>query len=245
MINRREAVAGMIGTMAVPALASAPPEPQTAAGSKYETALTGGASAEEKLPMVLALHFFSGNPAQMLGWVSKITLKARIIAPYGNVPVDDGYAWWPEAAEKAAGGPEAAIRKAAASLAAFIDALLARHPTIGKPIVTGLSHGGDVSYALALLHPDKVSAAAPIGARILPALAPAGAAASRKIDAFQGETDPIVPAAPNIRAIETLRAVGIPIRLHLAPATGHALPAALGADVRDTIEGRIRELRQC
>ena len=249
MISRRDAVAGLLGTMAVPALAAAPAasSPQTGGGFRYETALTAGAAADERLPIVLALHFFSGTPAMMLGWLSKLNVKARIVAPYGKVAVDDGYAWWPEAAEKGVGGAELAIRLAAESLARFIDALLERHPTVGLPVAVGLSHGGDLSFALARRHPDKVGAAAPIGARLLTTLAPSSLPSPplRKIDAFQGETDQIVPAAPNIRAVEGFRQSGAPVRLHLVPGVGHALPAALAADVRDTIESRIREMRGC
>ena len=51
------------------------------------------------------------------------------------------------------------VRFAADQLAAFTQIMMARYPTTGRPIVTGVSQGGSMAYALAAYHPEAFIAA--------------------------------------------------------------------------------------
>jgi predicted peptidase len=93
--------------------------------------------------------------------------------------------------------------------------------------LTGLSMGGYGAWSLALAHPERFAALAPIcgGGDILPVLL-AGAQQRRALRtlgiwAFHGAKDPIVPLAESERMVAALRDVGNHVRLTVYPEGGH------------------------
>lgn len=93
--------------------------------------------------------------------------------------------------------------------------------------LTGLSMGGYGAWHLALAHPERFAALAPIcgGGDILPVLLadPKQLRALRTLAiwAFHGAKDPIVPLTESERMVAALKAAGNHVRLTVYPEGGH------------------------
>jgi phospholipase/carboxylesterase len=208
-----------------------------AAGVRFIETVTGGASASDTLPLVVAIHGFSGKPNDFLtlATLSSLTARARVVAPYGLAPAGDGFAWFDGSDGRQL--PEN-MRRAADSLAAMIDALVKSRPTAGKPIVTGFSQGGMMSYALAVLHPDLVRAAFPASGYLPPPLCPSAWPAGKempRLHAFHGAADGAIPIARDRATVQQLAALGLHVELTVYPGEGHVVSTRMKRDLRQAL----------
>ena len=125
-------------------------------------------------------------------------------------------------------------------IAAALAALVAARPTVGKPLVTGFSQGGIMTFALAVTHPEALAAAFPIGGLLPPSLYPSAALSSRPrpaklppVAAFHGASDLAVPTRGARASIAELRRAGYPAELREYAGVEH--------DISDEEEGEILE----
>jgi phospholipase/carboxylesterase len=215
--------------------------PTEAAGVRYLEQITGGAAPGDALPLVIGIHGYGDRPESYSGLFEGFPQKARFIFPYGE-PHGEGYSWFAPSPRFNPDNIAAGTERAAHRLAAMIAALSAARPTVGRPIVTGFSQGGMLSYALAVLHPESVGEAFPVGGLLTPPHWPSTWAVGMtqaRIEAFHGDADPVVPIAVDRQGVARLRAVGFNVELHEYPGVPHtvtpemrrALHAALGAAV--------------
>jgi phospholipase/carboxylesterase len=222
----------------VPTAASGPTE---AAGLRFLERVTGGAQPSDPLPLVIGIHGRGGSPEHFVHALSGFTARARIILPYAPDPYGPGFTWFPDWQDDAqlADG----TRRAADRLAAMIRDLVAHRPTLGKPIVTGFSQGGMLSFTLAVLHPDLVAAAFPCSGFLAPPLYPSAwpADAPRpRIHAFHGTDDDTVPIALARATVKRLADVGLPVALSEYPGVRHAIPPSEQHDLIEAIEAALR-----
>lgn len=211
-----------------PAASAAKPEP---APLESLERITGGGSASEPLPLVVAMHGLGDRPEAFGELYAGFPGKARIVLLRAPDPWGDGFSWFPFRAKDGDELRSRGIAAAAELVVSMLDVLEARHPPRGKPIVTGFSQGGMLSFAIAARHPDRVRAALPIGGVLPPPLWPAldaGRPAVRII-ALHGETDDLVPLAPTRAGVDALAARGFEARLESFPGVGHRIPAPLRA----------------
>lgn len=213
--------------------AGAPPSARTSpavvAPLGWTVRLTGGATESEALPLVVAMHGLGDRPEAFGELYSGFDVKARIVLLRAPDPWGSGFSWFPfrpsDGDELRAGGISAAAERVVASFAT----LEGKYPTRGKPVVTGFSQGGMLSFAIAARYPDRVRAALPIGG-VLPApLWPthdAGSPAVR-IVALHGELDERVPLGPTQSGVAALRSHGFDARLESFPGVGHSIPDPL------------------
>ena len=209
---------------------------------RYLEQVTGGAAAEDTLPLVIGIHGHGDRPDSYSGLFEGFPFKARFIFPYGE-PYEQGYSWFALAPRFNPDSIAAGTERAAHRLAGMIAALSAARPTVGRPIVTGFSQGGMLSYALSVLHPESLGEAFPVGGLLTPPHWPSTWAVGKtqaRIEAFHGDADPVVPIAVDRQGVARLRAVGFSVELHEYPGVAHtvtaemrrALHTALGAAVR-------------
>lgn len=213
--------------------------PPEAAGVRYLERLTGGAVPGERVPLVIAIHGLGDRPEHFADVFAGLPVKARLVLPYGE-PWNEGFSWFPpgslgDDAKLAEGTSRAADR-----LAAMIAELVRAQPAAGKPIVTGFSQGGMLSFTLAVRHPEVVGAAFPVGGLLAPALVPAAwpkGVDRPAITAFHGTADERVPFARARETVERLKAVGLDATLVEHPGVGHAIPPALRSQLLQAIAG--------
>ena len=192
---------------------------------------TGGATAGDGSPIIVAIHGLGDNPSSFSGLFRGFPAKAHFVIPAGGLRWGDGFAWWPiqgRIDEKSmADGIAAATERLAGAIPSW------RGQVSGKPIITGFSQGGMLSFAMAAKHPELVGEAVPVAgllpASMLPAAWPAGAPMPR-VFALHGEADTRVPFALGQKAVEGLRALGLTAELKPYPGVQHTVSAEMRRD---------------
>jgi phospholipase/carboxylesterase len=187
------------------------------AGVRYLEHMTGGARPDERVPMIVALHPMDGDPADFLPLLRRYHRRARLILPYGH-PSGGMYFWYDSVREDVAAP---VVAREADRIAGALAALVAARPTVGKPLVTGFSQGGIMTFALAVTHPEALAAAFPISGLLPPSLYPSAALSSLPrpatlppIAAFHGDSDLAVPTRGARASIAELQSAGYTAELH-------------------------------
>jgi len=192
---------------------------------RYLEVVKGGASADQKLPLVVMIHGLGDRPRDV--WVEQSGVPMRVVMPQAPEPHGDGYAWFPyrvgdnDPVQLARG-----VAHAAGQLARALELLAQGRPTAGRPIVGGFSQGGMLSYALAILHPQVLGEAYPISGMLPRPLWPAaGPVVARPlpIRAQHGDADEVVSIAPARALGKHLRALGYDMTLQEVPGVGHRI----------------------
>lgn len=214
-------------------------EVERLAGYCYERFVVNAAPDAEALPVVIALHWSTSTPAEFQAHVRGLQQPARVVMPQGPYPKKAGFSFYPASPnyyELPADEKMPHLLQEADRLSAFITAVSKKYPSPVKPVLLGASQGGDLSYAIAIRNPDRISLAIPLLATIderLIGKAPAGAVPVR---AFHGADDRIVPLADAGRHVAALASAGHDARLRAYPGTGHDIPVDMQRDYLRTID---------
>ena len=233
-----------------PAPAAKPVEPTPAlpqvAGVHYLELVTGGADANAELPMIIAIHGLGDSPEGFSMLLASFDRPARVILPRALDPYEPGWSWFPiRARDTDVEALAAGIERATDALAPAIAALTEQRPTKGKPIVTGFSQGGMLSFTLAVHHGELFSAAFPVGGWLPPPLWPkpeADAKQSPPIVAFHGDADVAVKIEPTEAAVRNLQKSGYAVELNVYAGVGHAIPEDMRDDLLDGLRDAIAKL---
>lgn len=198
--------------------------------------ITGGASADEPLPLVVALHGLGDEPANFSELFKAFDRKARFIIPRGPLPQEKGYAWMQPTGPSNEVAP--VIQRSADRVASLIDEMTESKPTKGKAIVTGFSQGGVIAFMVAARQPERIGAAVPV-AGWLPQFAWPDEARfvgnSPVVRALNGETDEIVKALDVRRCIVKLRMLKVDATVRLYKGVGHSLSSNMRRDLFATL----------
>jgi len=105
-------------------------------------------------------------------------------------------------------------------LNALLDEIIARHPVDTECVyLTGISMGGFGTWSLAIEHPERFAAIAPICGGGPPYVA--HRLERTPVWAFHGARDDIVPLQESERMVEAVRAAGGDAKLTIYPEAGH------------------------
>lgn len=200
----------------------------TLEGIDYLVGVTGGADPTAELPLVVAVHGLGDRPDRFRlfrGYPHPL----RVVRPRGTSPHGGGFSWFDVKVDDVDRAETVvSLRQAGDRLARFLTALRRAHPTKGKPILTGFSQGGMLSFTVGARHPEAIAVAIPLAGwlppPITPEQAPAGAVS---IFALHGEEDPILPLAPTERSVAALREAGFDAHLTTYPGVAHQLSEAM------------------
>lgn len=207
----------------------------------YLEFVTAGADPETPLPMIVAIHGLGDSPQKFRALLDGFDRPARVILPRGIDAYEEGWSWFPlRARDPDVAALAQGIDRAADLLAPAIEQLCKQRPTVGKPIVTGFSQGGMLSFALAVEHGDLFSAALPIGGWLPEPLWPReGKPGAPPILAFHGEADVAVRYEPTKIAVEHLRTLGFAVELSTYVGVGHAIAPDIHADLMQALRDRL------
>jgi phospholipase/carboxylesterase len=218
----------------------AEPEFQRAGPLFFVETVSGQAKPDDELPMIVAIHGLGDDPRSFAGLLVGFDQPARIILPRAvDAWEGGGWSWFPVRAgdgeeEKLAEG----IAKAADVVAAGVAELQKTRPTVGKPIVTGFSQGGMVTFELAVHHPEQFSAAFPVGGWLPPPLWPEEIESADNyppIVALHGEEDPAVKFIPTQDGVKHLDKLGLDAQLHAYPGVRHAIPPEMHQELMELL----------
>ncbi len=204
--------------------------------ASYRVTTTGGADPADPLPLVIYLHPLAGFP-EVFGLVKrKWDFPARVVVPAGPEWHWIGYSWFgfDDDWDVFVGD----VRRSADFVAAFTRLMAERYPTLGRPIVTGASQGGSVSYALAAYHPELFAAALPVSGAMAGDLPEREAPPEIRVEAFHGGEDQLVRLEWAEYTIEQMREQGWDVAFTVYPDVGHAI----GGEAKDAWRRRLAEL---
>lgn len=213
------------------------------AGVPYLEHMTGGARSDERVPMIVALHPMGGDPADLWQLFRRYPRRARFILPYGH-PNGGMFVWYDSVREDV---PARVVAQETDRIATAVAALVYARPTVGKPLLTGFSQGGMMTFALVVTHPEAFAAAFPIGGFLPPSLYPSAALSSvprpatlPSVVAFHGALDLAVPTQGARDSIAELKRAGYIAELREYAGVEHDISAEELAEVFERI-GRVAE----
>jgi len=230
------AAAACASKVEAPAEAAAVPPPL----EFVEIGAAGGGDPDA--PLVVAVHGLGDRPENLAHLYRDISAPCRLVLPRGPIPHGSGSSWFdidiPYAPDAALGDR---IGAAADRVAALIDHLKTTRAFRGKPVVTGFSQGGMISFAVAIRHPESVGFVVPIAGALPEAALPAGPAAGTlpSVRAFHGTADTLVPIDFARRTIAALTAAGYDAELQEYAGVGHTVPSAMQRDALAVIDAAI------
>ncbi len=194
--------------------------------------------------MLVAIHGLGDSPAGFAGLVRDLPVPARVILPRGLDAHEPGWSWFPiRARDPDVTALAHAIDRAADRLAPMIEQLARERPTLGRPVVTGFSQGGMLTFNLAARHGALLAAAFPVGGWLPPPSWPEGRAPADAppIHALHGDADPAVRYGPTKAAVDALRARGWDATLSTYPGVGHAIPPPMRAELQRLLADALRD----
>lgn len=230
--------------LALLAACSGPRDTTTSAPAPlaYVELLTGGAAADDTLPLIVALHGRGDTADGFARAFRDMPLPARVALLRAPIPEHDGDAWftfqrtrtWEHVADD--------LETLSDRVVATTDAIEAAHPSRGRPILTGFSQGAMIAYAMALRHPERFGALDPVSGALsteLLARHRPEPAQVPPIVAFHGTRDEIIPIDADRDAADVLGRHGIHVEVRPHDAT-HWLDGEMRADLWRTIEDQAR-----
>jgi phospholipase/carboxylesterase len=198
-------------------------------GTRYIEAMAGDAEQSETLPMIVFIHGNKSKPEKFRSKLRAMTMKARLILPYGPLVATKGFGWFPTGtgAHDKHAELAAAMPPIEAKTLKFIAAVRASRPTKGKVILAGMSQGSELAYGLVLHQPDMFAAACLVSGQLPPeSIDKAGPGAKPPIHAFHGDADDTVDLADDQRTIAELKKMGFPADLRVLPGGKHKFEPA-------------------
>lgn len=225
VVDRRSLVLAFVAPIAVLALVAWPAGAQPEGALRFEERRLG--DAEPGAPLVLALHPWGSSGRAMARTIelARLPRAVRVIAPDGPFAYGRGRAWLPS---RVAATEERVLAREAVRAAGQVAALVRAEREGGEPVlVTGISQGAVVAYALAARYPEIARAVVP-AAGLLPEgieVAPEGP----RVVAVHGVLDAFVPFARARAGVERMRRAGRDVELRSLPDHGHPVRGRLRA----------------
>lgn len=184
-------------------------------GMPYLEVVLGQAEFDEELPMVVVLHGRGGSAQLPGGPFMGLSRPVRVIVPQATDRLGSGWQWIPVSVGSGlVDRLSSSLFGTAQRLARFIRHVRSERPTYGRPIVTGFSQGGLLTYTLALHHDDVVGYAFPLSTWLPPPLEPLykrDDLGFPPIRAMHGTSDPVIPIAPTRDLVSRLSELGFAV----------------------------------
>lgn len=217
----------------------------TAAELHYHEVLLGNAEAEDELPMIVAIHGLGDDPRNFAALFETFPEPARLILPRGVDPTEGGgWSWFPIRARSAdVEALAAGIGASADKIAKAIEVLAEEKPTRGRPIVTGFSQGGMLSFAVAVQHPEVAEVVVPVGGWLPPPMWPEKLTGDRypQTLALHGTADNAVRYEPTKESVEHLQKLGFPIELRSYEGVQHVITPEIRRDLFDRLVDAVKQ----
>lgn len=213
----------------------------TKAGFDYYEVVKSGDPSDKNLPILIALHYSSSTPEETLSYYDSLNTPVRIILPRGSYSKRNGYSYFPpDHYTQDSTRQMHTVRKTVDSVAAFLTALYKEYPV--KPVVSGISQGGDISLLLAVYHPGLIKASFPLlGFIHRQAYESLKKTFGKKapIRMYQGEADKIVAINYTRKEVAFLKKI-LNVTLYTYPGLEHDVSAAMESDYSKAMASKLK-----
>ncbi len=206
------------------------PVKQLAEQLEFIEIVTAGGDPKGKLPLIVAMHGMGDRPENFIGWLQGLPFPARVVAPRAPLTRGRGFSWFPVTIPYDPDAPQRVdqMRRSTDQLAALVAHLQKIRPTVGKPVITGFSQGGFLSYAVASWHPELIAGAVPISGGLPKALLPTSRIKQPvPVFALHGDADPVVPIKSAKLAVSAMRKAGVEVQLQTFKGVRHTISRAM------------------
>lgn len=226
-------------------LASVPPDRLPL---KQRVMHTGDADGNDTLPWIVALHGLGDSPRNFSTLFDGFGPRAHVFvleAPMRRGP--RGFDWLGVSVRDQEQTLVKALVKTAQLIARQIETLSALDHTRGKPVVTGFSQGGMLSFTIAARYPQLVAGAVPVAGWLPHELLPTRSSAvdtTPTMVALHGEADPVIRVGRARASVSALAAVGYNVRLQTYPQVKHRIPPPVLAALHQSLEAMLHESSQ-
>lgn len=195
------------------------------AGYDYLEFATGGATLEEELPIIIFFHSRGTSPKSLAKHIQQIPSRARVVMPLGPEGSRSNPMWWSlRAKTEDQSGLAEQMKAESESMVRFVEAANHCLGGVGKPIVTGHSQGGMMTFAVAAADPSKIKIAIPVAGWLPTELWPHELPPTY---AIHGSNDRTVDFSRTEDFAQRAGAAGLPIEFHSIPGHGHGLGGSL------------------
>jgi phospholipase/carboxylesterase len=209
------------------------------AGHECLVLLTAGAKADDTLPMIIGLHYSGATPEIIAGDFDAVDFPARVVLPRGRYPRRQGFSWFPsDYGQMSVADQTKVTLQVKDEMSEFIAAAVKRFATRGKPVIMGVSYGGDLSYLIAIHHPEQIAAAFPVAARFPAEWLPSTKTCNADcppVHAMHGDKDAIISIESGRAAAKRLAGRGYRVELHEYAEVVHDFSAGMKADFTATV----------
>ncbi len=133
-------------------------------GVRYIEHVTKNADPNAKLPMLVVFHSLWAKPKGSASF--GMLPPTRVIRPYGPFEKNGNYSWF---TTRSKGDPQELVdgmRETSQIVKPFLRDIVLCRPTVGRPVVTGSSQGGMMSYLMASTAPSFVKGAVSVAGRL-------------------------------------------------------------------------------
>lgn len=210
-------------------------------GVRYLEQMRGGAEPGDAVPMVVLFHSKGATPEGHVNMLKR-SGPSRLIVPEGALSTRSGSGrlWWDlgikAAMEEDPIAAAAQWRAAAARIHRFLQALVRCRPTVGKPILTGSSMGGQMAYLMGTRYMDHAYASVSVNGYLIDSLWSPHMVPTLSL---HGIDDTVVPYQWDKEYVEAMQARGAPIRMESFDA-GHSLTSTMARAWGDSIQSLVR-----
>jgi phospholipase/carboxylesterase len=236
MLSRRQALqAGLCGWAALTASCARAKAPSWPRRSRYEGVdfiELFPQDADESAPLVVAVHGMGDKPDAWIDTWKTFPAKVQIALPRAFTRYGDGYSWFDlhdgmtdDELGAAVGAAEEKLWKGIAKLAG------AR-----RPIVTGFSQGGILSFTMAARHPDAIASAFPVSGSCPGPLLPKNHARAAPLVALHGTADNVLAYQWGSGAVNAFKEQGNDATLRSYAGVGHTITPEMRADLWSEIQ---------
>lgn len=188
--------------------------------------VTGGASLDDDVPVVVALHGRGGSAAALAAVVQSMPERFRFLLPSAPTELGNGRAWWlPSTATATADEIAEAMVPAAEQL---VPMLIAAEATYGRrPQLFGHSQGAMLALLIAAQHGTLVSHVVPVSGWLPPPLYPQPPQYQTvyypRVSGVHGEVDAVVPLDYAVDALTAFEFAGAEVDFYAETGLGHDL----------------------
>jgi phospholipase/carboxylesterase len=240
MLSRRALLQATLSGFAALGCKRSDPQPQVQSSSSLRRSTHEDVAfielfpngADESSPLLVFIHGRGDAPEHWIDEWKAFPAKAQIALPRAFHSYGDGFSWF----DFREGMSDAELGANVAAAESKLWRAVAKLAGSRKPVVTGFSQGGILSFAIAARHADNVAYAFPVAGASPGPLLPTNQARSAKLVAFHGTADHVVAYKWGAATVDAFKAQGNEATLRSYAGVGHTMTREMRADLHAAIQ---------
>ncbi|MFT5353955.1 MAG: phospholipase/carboxylesterase [Polyangiales bacterium] len=200
--------------------------------------LTGGASSNDSLPLLLTLHSRGITPERNREFFDDFAVPMRILHLQAPIDEGNGRAWW-SFRGKTRAEVSAIIHSLAERVVASLRVAEGQFRIVGEPMVLGASQGAMVVYGLALDAPQAFGRAYAISGVLFESLLSGDLSRATPLVVLHGEDDHIIEVRSGTESVQPMVEAGADISVRTFADVPHWIMGGLKVALHEDLQTNI------